>query len=74
MRCPRRRCLLALQMARGLVASRGKLAEQPPPRCTPAQGAKLASGDGKGGTAAMADGGSGGMRTFREVILGEPIR
>lgn len=35
------------------------------------QGAKLASGEGKAGADA---GGAGGMRTFREVILGEPIR
>ncbi|KAL4434095.1 hypothetical protein ABPG75_000536 [Micractinium tetrahymenae] len=34
------------------------------------QGAKLASGEGKAGGA----GGAGGMRTFREVILAEPIR
>lgn len=35
------------------------------------QGAKLASGEGKAGGDA---GGAGGMRTFREVILAEPIR
>lgn len=38
------------------------------------QGAKLASGEGKGSGAGAADGVGGGMRTFREVILGEPIR
>ncbi|PRW57974.1 N-acetyltransferase 10 [Chlorella sorokiniana] len=38
------------------------------------QGAKLASGEGKAGGAGAADGVGGGMRTFREVILGEPIR
>lgn len=38
------------------------------------QGAKLASGEGKGSGAGAADGVGGGMRTFREVILGDPIR
>ena len=45
------------------------------------QGARLQSGEGKagagGGAAAAAGGdesGAGGMRTFREVILAEPIR
>lgn len=37
------------------------------------QGAKLASGEGKAGGGADA-GGTAGMRTFREVILAEPIR
>ena len=40
-----------------------------------AQGAKLASGDkGGAGGGAEAAGSSSAVRTFREVILGEPIR
>ena len=46
-----------------------------------AQGAKLASGDGKaggggsGGAGGGGDGGAtGGLRTFREVVLQDPIR